>query len=45
MAMDVVTVLEHLRAQLAGLGALQLHLTIGSQAFQYRIEALTRPGK
>jgi hypothetical protein len=43
--MDVVPLLEHVGAQLVGRRSLQLHLLIGSQAFQYRSEALTRPGQ
>ncbi len=45
VAMDLVAVLDHLRAQVAGLGALQLHVMIGTKSFQHGIEALTRPGK
>jgi hypothetical protein len=45
LAMDLVTVLDGLIAQLARLGALQFDLMIGTQPFQHGIKALTRPGK
>ena len=41
--MDVIAVLDRLGAQLAGLGALKLHVMIGAQSFDHRIEAFTRP--
>jgi hypothetical protein len=43
--MDVIAVLDSLRAQITALGALQLHLMIGPKAFQHGIATLTRPGK
>jgi len=41
----VVALLDVLRAHRARLSALQLHLTIGPEGFQDRIEALRRPLK
>jgi hypothetical protein len=41
----VVALLDVLRAHRARLGAFQLHVTMGPEGFQDRIEALRRPLK
>ena len=45
MTVDVVAVLDRLRAQVVGPSAVKGDLMIGAQPFDDGIEALTRPGQ